>query len=34
VSALPRPIINELRAVVGDTWVVVEEKAIERYLYD
>lgn len=34
MSALPRPIINELRAVVGDTWVVVEEKAIERYLYD
>jgi glycolate oxidase len=31
---LPQHIISDLKAVVGDQWVVVEKRAIERYLYD
>jgi glycolate oxidase len=31
---LPQHIISDLKAVVGDRWVVVEKRAIERYLYD
>jgi glycolate oxidase len=34
LSALPQHIISDLKAVVGDQWVVVEKRAIERYLYD
>lgn len=34
MSALPQHIISDLKAVVGDRWVVVEKRAIERYLYD
>jgi glycolate oxidase len=31
---LSQHIISDLKAVVGDQWVVVEKRAIERYLYD
>jgi len=34
LSALSQHIISDLKAVVGDQWVVVEKRAIERYLYD
>ena len=34
MSALSQHIISDLKAVVGDQWVVVEKRAIERYLYD
>jgi len=34
LSALSQHIISDLKAVVGDRWVVVEKRAIERYLYD
>ncbi|MGB9816292.1 MAG: FAD-binding oxidoreductase [Desulfurococcaceae archaeon] len=32
--ALPISLINELKSTVGDQWVIIEEKAVERYLYD